>query len=403
MELVITEIAGCVVCAWFCDNTLSDIIICGNRKEYNIDDIYIGKVKNIVNNINASFVDIGGANPCFMQCKSYEAPLVLKGGMISCKDALKREQDVIVQIIKDSVKTKNQAVTSTLSIPGRYLILTRKKGISISRKIKDRQRRNELKELFDLNDEDYGFIVRTNAEHASDAKILEEKRYLSMLYKEILDKAVHSKTYTRLYKAPPEYIDAVKNSNLNQLTRIVTDIPYIYDDIMEYVSSAEPEFSNIISFYDDRGFSLDALFSISDKIKRLLKKKVWLDSGAYLIIDVTEACIVIDVNSGKAVNNNNDTEQTFFNINIEAANEIMRQLRLRNLSGIIIIDFIDMRNEEHNDALLSELKHLSEKERISTNVLDMTSLGLIEMTRMKQKKPLHERLMSDDDRLLIIQ
>lgn len=126
MELVITEIAEHIVCAWFEGNILSDVLICNNRTEYNIGDIYIGKIKNIVNNINASFIDIGSSELCFLQCRTYESPFVIKGGDLNCKKILKREEDVIVQITKDSMKTKNQAVTSSLSLPGRYLVLTKK-------------------------------------------------------------------------------------------------------------------------------------------------------------------------------------------------------------------------------------------------------------------------------------
>lgn len=180
MELVITEIAEHIVCAWFEGNILSDVLICNNRTEYNIGDIYIGKVKNIVNNINASFIDIGSSELCFLQCRTYESPFVIKGGDLNCKKILKREEEVIVQITKDSMKTKNQAVTSSLSLPGRYLVLTKKNGISISKKITDVVRRKELKELFSYVDEEanHGFIVRTNAADTPDESILAEKYIL---------------------------------------------------------------------------------------------------------------------------------------------------------------------------------------------------------------------------------
>lgn len=403
MELVITKIAEHVVCAWFCGNVLSDVLVCNNRTEYNIDDIYIGKIKNIVNNINASFVDIGNTNLCFLQCRPYEAPFVIKGGGISCEKVLKREQDIIVQITKDSMKTKNQAVTSSIALPGRYLVLTKKNGVNISKKITDIKRRKELKELFSDVGKEHGFIVRTNAAYAPDERILAEKSYLEKLYAGILKKAVGSNVYTRLYAATPEYIDAVKDSYSGQLTRIVTDIPYVYDEINEYVRNTEPEYLDIISFYDDKSYPLDALFGLSFKLKKALMRKVWLDCGAYLVIDVTEACVVIDVNSGKTVTKRKDSEETFFNINIEAAKEIMRQLRLRNLSGIIIIDFIDMKDREHNEALLEELRELARKDKVNTNVLDITALGLVEMTRMKQRKPLYERLTIKNDEIQVIQ
>lgn len=405
MELVITEIAEHIVCAWFEGNMLSDVLVCNNRTEYNIGDIYIGKVKNLVNNINASFIDIGSSELCFLQCRTYESPFVIKGGDINCKKILKREEEVIVQITKDSMKTKNQAVTSSLSLPGRYLVLTKKNGISISKKITDVVRRKELKELFSDVDEEanHGFIVRTNAADAPDESILAEKTYLEEHYEAILKKAVNSNVYTRLYKTAPEYVDAVKDSYNGELTRIITDIPHVYDEINEYVRSLGLGFSDIISFYDDKSYSLDAMHGLSLKLKKALMRKVWLDCGAYLVIDITEACVVIDVNSGKAVTKKKDSEETFYKINIEAAKEIMRQLKLRNLSGIIIADFIDMQDKEHNEMLLAQLRKLAKEDKVKTNVLDITALGLVEMTRMKQRKPLHERLSIKNDDLQVIE
>ncbi len=405
MELVITEIAEHIVCAWFEGNMLSDVSVCNNRTDYNIGDIYIGKVKNLVNNINASFIDIGSGELCFLQCRKYESPYVIKGGDLKCENILKREEDVLVQITKDSMKTKNQAVTSSLSLPGRYLVLTKKKGINISKKITDVIRRKELKKLFlDMDDEaNYGFIVRTNAADAPDESILAEKTYLEGLYKDILKKAVSSNVYTRLYKTAPEYVEAVKDSYNGELTRIVTDIPHVYNEINEYARNLGHEFSDAISLYDDESYSLDAMYGLSLKLKKALMRKVWLDCGAYLVIDAAEACVVIDVNSGKAVTKKKDSEETFYKINIEAAKEIMRQLKLRNLSGIIIVDFIDMQDKEHNEMLLAQLKKLAKEDKVKTNVLDITALGLVEMTRMKQRKPLHELLSIKNDDLHVIE
>ena len=198
-------------------------------------------------------------------------------------------------------------------------------------------------------------------------------------------------------------LDAVKDSYNGELTRIITDIPHVYDEINEYVRSLGLGFSDIISFYDDESYSLDAMHGLSLKLKKALMRKVWLDCGAYLVIDATEACVVIDVNSGKAVTKKKDSEETFYKINIEAAKEIMRQLKLRNLSGIIIVDFIDMQDKEHNEMLLAQLKKLAKEDKVKTNVLDITALGLVEMTRMKQRKPLHERLSIKNDDLQVIE
>lgn len=171
---------------------------------------------------------------------------------------------------------------------------------------------------------------------------------------------------------------------------------------IEYVRSLGLGFSDIISFYDDESYSLDAMHGLSLKLKKALMRKVWLDCGAYLVIDATEACVVIDVNSGKAVTKKKDSEETFYKINIEAAKEIMRQLKLRNLSDYYC-RFIDMQDKEHNEMLLAQLKKLAKEDKVKTNVLDITALGLVEMTRMKQRKPLHERLSIKNDDLQVIE
>lgn len=388
MELVITEYMNNIICAWFKNERLIQVCRCTSDTGYHVGDIFVGKVKNIVKNINAAFIDIGADELCFMQ-------------FADC-DNIKREEEIIVQVVREGIRTKQPVVSQNISITGRLLIINDKKNINISKKIKDKTRRNELKELLSEDIKQNGFIVRTNATNADNDSIISEKESLIKIYDNIISKAKTASVYSKLYKAPSDYISAVRDSYAYDTQRIITDIPEIYNKVKSYVMEFCPDMADILSLYEDKSFSLDLLFGLTSKIKKALNKKVWLDSGAYIIIDVTEACTVIDVNSGKMIKGKKDAEQTFFNINCEAAEEIMLQLRLRNLSGIIIIDFIDMKSPEYNNELVRILSGLASKDVVSCNVVDITGLGLVEMTRKKQNRPVYEQFSLSGDELTII-
>ena len=389
MELLITKKSEKIICAWFEDKNLIQVHIHDeNSGDYNIGDIYVGKIKNVVNNINAAFVDIGSENPCFLQTMDV--------------GSLKRERDIVVQILRDEHKTKNQSVTTMLTLTGRYLILTVKNQISISKKITDVSKRKELKELLGENDSNIphcGFIVRTNANYADTDVILREKEQLMSVYNNIIKKAENAKVATKIYSSCKGYIADIRDSYTNTLERIITDDEVIYNELCDYTKNECKDLNNRIEFYNDKSYSLDSFFSLSVKLKKALMRRTWLDSGAYVLCDVTEALTVFDVNSGKAIGKKKDREDTFFKINNEAAEEIMRLLRLRNLTGIIIIDFIDMHNEENKAELMKNLRSLAAKDPIKTTVVDMTALGLVEITRRKQLKPLHESVYVTDDEL----
>ncbi len=392
MELLITKKSEKIICAWFEEKKLIQVHVHDiGSDDYNIGDIYVGKIKNVVNNINAAFIDIGSDSPCFLQTRDI--------------GSLKREKDIIVQIQKDEHKTKNQSVTTMFTLTGRYLILTTKNQISISKKITNVIKRNELKELLSealSSENSIGFIVRTNAMYADTADILKEKEYLISLYKSILIKANSAKSGSRIYKADKGYISDIRDSYTNTLERIITDDENIYNELKEYTENECVEYHDKIVLYYDESYSLDSLFSLSTNIKKALMRRTWLDSGAYVLCDVTEALTVFDVNSGKAIGKKKDREETFFKINLEAAEEIMHLLRLRNLTGIIIVDFIDMDNEEHKTELMKTLRTLASKDPIKTTVIDMTALGLVEITRRKQLKPLHESVIIKEDKLIFI-
>lgn len=404
MDLVLTNCKDRVVAAYFDgsrNNRLVNVTAFNDSGGALIGDIYVGRVKNYVRNINAAFVEIAGGELCFLQFNE--------------KDTIKpkNETDILVQVIREGIKTKQAAVTMDINLTGKYLIKTHNNHIAISSKIKSVKRRNELfawmEELVNScpdNDSTNngsakecrsnhcsgngtGYIIRTNAENVSKEELVREYDYLEKLYSDILKKAEYSTTHSLLYRTSFA-VSQVRDSYDRNIDRIVTDDESIYNEIKDYLNEVSPDMLCKLSLYEDDSFPLDAMYGLSFKIDKALSKKVWLDSGAYLIIEPTEALTVVDVNTGKAVKKKNDKEKHFMKINLEACEELFRQISVRNLSGIIIVDFIDMKSKENNEVLMNKLKELASLDSVKTSIVDMTALGLVEITRKKVYKPLHE-------------
>lgn len=404
MDLVLTKYRERALAAYFDsenNNKLVNVTALNDETGALVGDIYVGRIKNHVKNINAAFVEIAGGELCFLQFDD-------KDKMIP-----KNESDVVVQVTREGIKTKQAAVSTDINLTGKYLIKTQKNQISISSKIKNVKRRNELlvwmEELINnYTDNDStnngsakecrsnhcsgngtGYIIRTNAENVSKEELVREYDYLEKLYADILKKAEYSTTHSLLYRTSFA-VSQVRDGYDRNIDRIVTDDESIYNEIRDYLNEVSPDMLCKLSLYEDDSFPLDAMYGLSFKLDKALSKKVWLDSGAYLIIEPTEALTVIDVNTGKAVKKKSDKEKHFLKINLEACEELFRQISVRNLSGIIIVDFIDMKSKENNVILMDKLKELASLDSVKTTVVDMTALGLVEITRKKVHKPLHE-------------
>ena len=398
MNLIITEQGGSIICALYDDKRMVQVDRISSSDKPAAGSVYLGKVKNIVPNINAAFIDIGIGELCFMQLSERigKAPAYKRGGELV---KLCREDEVVVQYVREGIKTKQPVVSTDITLTGRYIIKTSKNEVSISSKIKDKQRRKELTGWLTDNNivtvscdnsDNSGYIVRTNAVSVSKEKLLCEKEYLDSIYNDISKKAGHAAVFSCLYHAPDELISIVRDGYISEVDRIITDDMSIYNKLEEYGKETGAELLTKLEYYKDT-YSLSALYALEANLKNALNKKVWLKSGAYLIIEPTEACTVIDINSGKAIAGKKNKEDTIYKINIEAAHEITRQLRLRNISGMIIADFIDMESKEHQDMLISRLKELVSTDPVKTTVVDITKLGLVEMTRKKVKKSVYEQ------------
>jgi ribonuclease G len=352
-----------------------------------LGNVYRARVSNLSPNINAAFVDIKKGESCYLSMDDYHGEKLKVGDLVT------------VQVVRDKIKTKRYAVTTDISLQGDYAVTTLFAPVGVSSKITDSARKKELKTLMQnllIAEQDaqfylaegnvaeierikkltFGGIIRTQAEHAEDAAITREIEGQARLLYSIMKKSEYATQYTCLYHTEVEYIKDIRRMHALQDVEIVTDIPEVTEAIPK------------IPLYTDE-YTLTLRYSLASLLEKTLSKRTYLKSGAYLVIEPTEAMTVIDVNSGKSIKGKNAEEQ-FLKINIEAAKEIARQLRLRNISGIVMIDFINMKEESHNHELMKNLAEYVRTDPVRTTVVDMTKLGLVELTRQKGKRALHE-------------
>ena len=358
-------------------------------EEQLLGSIYIGKVKNIVKNIEAAFIEIADGRLCYYSHLEKEAPLYVKNKKGT---KLAEGDELLVQVNREPVKTKAPTVTCNLNFPGKYLALTTgKKQLGLSAKLppEEKERLRRIAEPFAA--EEFGVVVRTNAAQAEADTLKEEFERLSQICRRVLTVGRHQSCFSRVYQEPPAYAAGIRNYNQEQLLEIVTDDSRIYDTLAAYLSEYQPEDREKLRLYEGAPPNLDQLYGISNALEQALRERVWLKSGAYLVIQPTEALTVIDVNTGKYTGRKK-LRETFLRINLEAAREIARQLRLRNLSGIILADFIDMERPEDREQLMNVLGQALKQDPVKTNLIDMTPLGLVEITRKKVRKPLKEQV-----------
>lgn len=360
------------------------------KTETRLNNIYIGKVQNIKKNINSAFVDIGGGITGYYSIT--DNPESRFAGKNPGRN-LRIGDEIIVQVAKDAVKTKSLVLTSRITLTGKYAVLTLgKPGVGFSSKIHASGWKAEIRPyLQQETEDDFSIIIRTNGKDASLSELLEEIRQLKGQIKDILAKASCRSCYSLLYRGPEAFLTGIRNAYADQLKEIVTDDAGLFSQIDEFLRQCQPEDAGKLRFYQDELLPLSKLYQLEKIMEECLAKRVWLKSGGYLVIEPTEALVVIDVNTGK-YSEKKTVKETILKINLEAAEEIGRQLRLRNLSGIILVDFIDMEEEEHKSRLLTHLEEVVRNDPIKTNVVDITRLNLVELTRKKIQRPLYEQL-----------
>lgn len=366
----------------FRDNYLEELHVEVN--ESLLSDIYVAKVKNINKNINAAFVELFDGQMAFLPLEDVQGSPFLQ-----TEDGKLREGDELpVQVIKEGVKTKDPVVTTKLSINGAYAVVTldkRKGGFQYSKKLSNKQKQSIKDTFIDcLVPNDFAVVIRTGAGNLTDHTVLQkEVQELLQQMEEIL---LYSKTrtcFSRIYQGAPSYIEYLHHISSNGYEEIVTDIPVVYNVLKKQYKGGKT-----VRFYED-AFPLKKLYSIETKMDELFAKKIYLKSGGTLFIEYTEAMTVIDINTGKCIAKK-DKDTLNYQINLEAAQMIARHLRLRNISGIIVVDFINMEKEEYKLKLIQELKQLLKKDPVYCNYVDITALGLVEITRKKVQKPIYE-------------
>ncbi len=352
-----------------------------------LGNIYVGKVKNIVSNIQAAFIEIANGQECYYAMEENPTPIFThKIG----KKALCIGDELLVQVSKEAVKSKVPTVSSKLEIAGKYAVLTSgDTRVGASSKLDKAERERLIAIAESYADERYGIIMRTNAKKVSESILCAELEGLVAEYERIV-KAGHTRVcFSCLKEAPKPYLRNLQNVYQEGLTEILVEDPEIYEEVNAFMKLNQPEDLEKLRCYKDKLLPLHKLYSVEKHIEDALKERVWLKSGAYLVIQPTEALTVIDVNTGKSIDKNKK-ESVYFKINMEAAKEAARQIRLRNLSGIILIDFINLSDSHLNEELLSYLDRELRKDPIATTLVDMTKLQLVEVTRKKLRKPLHE-------------
>ena len=401
-KLIFTDYRGQLCALLISDNRLRGAKFFP-RKRSLIGSVHIARVKNVVKNLDAFFVEIGAEKRevCFLSKSDAAYPFLLNR---KYDGQLKEGDELLVQVTRDAQKTKQPSVTTLISLANDYFAISiGDSRTGFSNKLDSDQKKalrkllkeNKLGAMSSISDRiPVGLVVRTRA-----AEFLESSLSIRECFQELSDKwdnlfsiAKHRTCFSCLMEAPVPWQDALSTlAAPEEYQEILTDNREIYEQITHLTGSIPEKKVRYYSEDEQAELPLSKLYGLTGKLETALGRRIWLKSGGYLIIDTTEALTVIDVNSGKYEASKSVQEANFI-VNKEAAEEIALQLRLRNMSGIIIVDFINMEKYEDKEALLKYLRALTSKDRQQTTVVDMTPLGLVEITRKKNSKPLAEQV-----------
>ncbi|MFE8072121.1 ribonuclease G [Marinobacteraceae bacterium S3BR75-40.1] len=368
-----------------------------------VGNIYKGKVARVLPGMEAAFVDIGLERAAFIHASDVvnlaadeedasEGPKPVP----DIRSLLREGQSLVVQVTKDPIGTKGARLTTQLSIPSRYLVyMPNVKHVGISQRIEDEQERERLRGLVEECAEELsfnggGYIIRTAAENAGKDEVLGDMKYLHRLSQSILGRKEGIPAPSVIYQDLPLFIRTIRDLVRPQTEKVRIDSRESHQRVMTFVEEFVSEIGDKVEYYPGERPLFD-LYSVEDEIQKALSRKVQLKSGGYVIFDQTEAMTTIDINTGAFVGHRN-LEETIFKTNLEAARAISRQLRLRNLGGIIIIDFIDMDDTEHQRQVLRMLEKMLERDHAKTKITGVSELGLVEMTRKRTTESLGQLL-----------
>ncbi|HFE38696.1 MAG TPA: ribonuclease G [Gammaproteobacteria bacterium] len=381
------------------NGVLQEVYVERERKRGIVGNIYKGKVCRVLPGMQAAFVEIGLARAAFIHAsdiwsgeratESEVAPE--KAEVLPIMDLVSDGQEILVQVIKDPLGSKGARLTTHITIPARFLVyMPMSSHIGVSQKIEDEAERERLISLVTRlraeNGGSGGYIVRTVAEGADEAALLSDIKFLNKVWSAILEKKPEVSTASLLHEDLPLSMRAIRDMVSSDVEKVRIDSKEYFHKAQKFVSRFIPEMAVGIDYYSGPRPIFD-LYSVEDEIQKALESKVQLKSGGHLVIDQTEAMTTVDVNTGAFVGHRN-LEETIFKTNLEATVAIARQLRLRNLGGIIIIDFIDMESEDHKAQVLRSLERGLEKDHAKSHVSEVSSLGLVQMTRKRTRESL---------------
>lgn len=380
---------------------LQEIHIERHTKKGLVGNIYKGKVIRVLPGMQAAFVDIGLDKAAFLHASDIavydELAEEVHSSQLERKDIrlLVREgQAIVVQVVKDPIGTKGARLTTDITLPSRYLVfMPSVTHVGVSQKIEDSAERERLKNIVSaLCDENGGFILRTAAEGVNENELIQDAHFLRRLWEKIQSRKPGSNIHV-LYEDLPVARRVLRDFVGTEIDRVRVDSNLAYKELRAFTKEYVPEVNDKLEYYQG-DLPIFDLYDVENELQRALGRRVDLKSGGYLIIDQTEAMTTIDINTGAFVGHRN-LEETIFNTNIEATSAIARQLRLRNLGGMILIDFIDMMEPDHKKRVLHSLEVGMAKDRAKSNIYGFTSLGLIEMTRKRTRESLEHLLCGE--------
>lgn len=408
-ELIVNSTPTEVEIALLEDGKLVELHHQKTNTNFTVGDIFLGKIRRLMPGLNAAFVDIGHKKDAFLHYTDLGPKLrsllkytdaVVSGSMNTCKldgfkiepeivktgkvdQVLSKRQNILVQILKEPIGTKGPRLSCEITIPGRYLVLTPfNEVVAVSKKIANAEERKRLHVLVEsIRPKNFGVIVRTAAEGKKVADLHEELALMTAKWESVFSQMQKAKPPVKLLSELDKTSSILRDLLTDSFNRIVVNDKELYHNIKNYLASISPDQVKIVTMHRNNRPIFD-VFGVTKQIKSSFGKTATMPSGAYLVIEHTEAMHVIDVNSGHKMQSHNQ-EEAVLNVNLEAAEEIARQLRLRDIGGIILIDFIDMRDKENKLALLQAMRQFMKKDRAQHTILPLSKFGLMQITRQR--------------------
>ena len=387
------------------DGELAELLVERAEQRRHVGDIYKGRVNAVLPGMQAAFVDLGLPKTGFLHASDLAESLNdledisdldengdqgrrRRGPTLKVEDHLKKGQEVLVQITKESIGTKGPRVTQQVSLPGRFCVLMPGvEHVGVSRRIEDRSERQRIKAIIaDLKPKGVGLIARTAGEGKGDPEFAADVKHLTKLWQKVDRKAGSVRAPALVHRELEMTAGLIRDLFTDDVDEVVIDDKESFAEIQSYLKSVSPELRDRVRLHKGHDPIFDH-YEIEPQIEKTFERKVWLKKGGYICIDHAEALVAIDVNTGRFTGKKNQ-EETIFRTNMEAAKEVPRQLRLRDIGGIIVVDFIDMEVEANKRAVLDELRRELRKDRARTKAFAVSELGLIEMTRQRERSSL---------------